>query len=97
MGRTYKDKLKEEIAMKHYYDGWTARGLEDELRKIEELEKKCTIEEFHQHQATWLKEWNSKHRLLDIDFETYILMNTSLTKEEFKILIKKAYPPQTSK
>ena len=63
----------------------------------EELEQKCTLEEFHKHQATWLKEWNSKYRLLDIDFETYMLMNTSITKEEFKILIKKAYPSQSSK
>ena len=97
MGRTRKEKLKEELVHKDYYDGWTVKGMEEELAKIEELEKKCTLEEFHKHQATWLKEWNSKYRLLDIDFETYMLMNTSLTKEEFKILIKKAYPSQSSK
>ncbi len=95
MGKTYKEKLIEEIAMKHYYDGWTVKGMEKELKKIEELEKKCTLEEFHQHQATWLKEWNNKYRLLDVDFETYMIMNTSLNREDFKKMIKRIGKNQT--
>ena len=33
-----------------------------------------TQQEFEQHRQTWIKEWNDKWRLLDIDFEVYMLM-----------------------
>jgi len=33
-----------------------------------------TQQEFEQHRQTWVKEWNDKWRLLDIDFETYMIM-----------------------
>jgi hypothetical protein len=88
MGRTYKDKLKEEVAMKHYYDGWTARGLEEKLKRLEESDKKMTLNEFAEHQATWLNRFHEM-RLMDIDFEMYILMQTDLNKEEFLRMMKR--------
>lgn len=86
MKKSYKQVLKEELAHKNYYDGWTVKGMEEKLNK---LENQMTLLEFHSHRAQWLKEWNSKYRLLDIDFETYMLMNTNITKEEFRRLTEK--------
>ena len=43
------------------------------------------LEEFIKHKATWLKEWHWKHRLMDVDFESYMLMR-GLSREEFWML-----------
>jgi|TARA_R110001592_G_scaffold90850_3_gene266650 hypothetical protein len=43
------------------------------------------LEEFIKHKATWLKEWHWKHRLMDVDFESYMLMR-GLSREEFWVL-----------
>jgi hypothetical protein len=50
------------------------------------MKSKMTIEEFQTH---WLKEWQDKYRLLDIDFEMYMIMN-GLSREEFDKLIKES-------
>jgi hypothetical protein len=42
-----------------------------------------TQQEFEQHRQTWIKEWNDKWRLLDIDFETYMLMK-GMSPDEYK-------------
>lgn len=42
-----------------------------------------TKEEFEQHRQTWLKEWADKWRLLDIDFECYMLMQ-GMSPDEYK-------------
>ena len=86
MKKSYKQVLKEELVHKNYYDGWTVKGMEE---KLKQLENQMTLEEFYSHRAQWLKEWNSKYRLLDIDFETYMIMNTGITKEEFRRLTEK--------
>ena len=44
-----------------------------------------TQEEFSQHRLTWLKEWNDKWRVLDIDFESYMLMQ-GMTPDEYKTM-----------
>ncbi len=44
-----------------------------------------TREEFEQYRLEWIKDWHSKYRLLDIDFEMYMLMN-GLTPDEYKRL-----------
>ena len=44
-----------------------------------------TQEEFSQHRLTWLKEWNDKWRVLDIDFESYMLMK-GMTPDEYKAM-----------
>jgi len=44
-----------------------------------------TKEEFEKHREIWKSEWYDHWRLLDIDFECYMLMR-GLTKEEFKKL-----------
>ena len=44
-----------------------------------------TKEEFEKHHEIWKSEWYDHWRLLDIDFECYMLMR-GLTKEEFKKL-----------
>jgi hypothetical protein len=41
-----------------------------------------TIEEFELKRIEWLKNWSTKYRLLDIDFETFMLMN-GITKDMF--------------
>ncbi len=41
-----------------------------------------TKQEFEQNRKQWVKEWFVKYRLLDIDFETYMIMN-GLTKEQY--------------
>jgi hypothetical protein len=42
-------------------------------------------EEFEKYRETWKSEWYDHWRLLDIDFEAYMLMK-GLTKQEFKNL-----------
>ena len=41
--------------------------------------------EFEKYRKTWMSEWYDHWRLLDIDFEAYMLMK-GLTKQEFKNL-----------
>lgn len=42
-----------------------------------------TQQEFEQHRQTWLREWNDKWRVLDIDFETYMIMK-GMSPDEYK-------------
>ena len=42
-----------------------------------------TQQEFEQHRQTWLREWNDKWRLLDIDFETYMIMK-GMAPDEYR-------------
>ena len=42
-------------------------------------------EEFEKYRETWKSEWYAHWRLLDIDFEAYMLMK-GLTKQEYKNL-----------
>ena len=42
-----------------------------------------TQQEFEQHRQTWIKEWSDKWRLLDIDFEMYMMMK-GMAPEEYK-------------
>ena len=44
-----------------------------------------TQQEFEQHRQTWIKEWTDKWRLLDIDFEVYMLM-MGMAPEEYKAM-----------
>ena len=44
-----------------------------------------TQQEFSQHRQTWIKEWTDKWRLLDIDFEAYMLMK-GMAPEEYKAM-----------
>lgn len=44
-----------------------------------------TQQEFEQHRQTWIKEWNDKWRLLDIDFEIYMIMK-GMAPEEYKAM-----------
>jgi lysyl-tRNA synthetase class I len=44
-----------------------------------------TKSEFETHRLEWLKEWNDKWRVLDIDFESYMLM-MGVTPDEYKRL-----------
>ena len=48
-----------------------------------------TLQQFIRHQNEWKKDFYSKYRFLDIDFETYILMNTGITKKQFRELMDK--------
>lgn len=41
--------------------------------------------EFEKHRLEWIKEWHSTYRLLDIDFDVYMIMN-GMTPDEFKRL-----------
>jgi len=41
--------------------------------------------DFEFHRLEWLKEWHSTYRLLDIDFESYMLMK-GITPDEYKRL-----------
>jgi hypothetical protein len=43
---------------------------------------KVTKQEFEKFRETWKSEWYDHWRLLDIDFECYMLMK-GLTKEEY--------------
>jgi hypothetical protein len=42
-----------------------------------------TQQEFEQHRQTWIKEWTDKWRLLDIDFEAYMIMK-GMAPEEYR-------------
>jgi hypothetical protein len=44
-----------------------------------------TLEEFKTHRIEWITEWFEKYRLLDIDFETYMLMK-GISPEKYKQL-----------
>ena len=44
-----------------------------------------TQQEFEQHRQTWIKEWSDKWRLLDIDFETYMVMK-GMAPEEYRTM-----------
>jgi hypothetical protein len=46
--------------------------------------------EFEQHRQTWIKEWTDQWRLLDIDFETYMVMK-GMASEEFKTMNEKSW------
>ena len=46
---------------------------------------KVTKQEFEKFRETWKEEWYDHWRLLDIDFEMYMLMR-GLTKEQYKTL-----------
>ena len=48
-----------------------------------------TLQQFIRHQNEWKKDFYSKYRFLDVDFETYILMNTGITKKQFLELMDK--------
>ena len=44
-----------------------------------------TQQEFEQHRQTWIKEWADKWRLLDIDFETYMVMK-GMAPDEYRTM-----------
>ena len=44
-----------------------------------------TKEEFEQHRQTWIREWTDKWRLLDIDFETYMIME-GMAPDEYRAM-----------
>jgi hypothetical protein len=44
-----------------------------------------TQQEFEQHRQMWIKEWADKWRLLDIDFETYMVMK-GMAPEEYRTM-----------
>jgi hypothetical protein len=44
-----------------------------------------TKKEFEQHRQTWIKEWTDKWRLLDIDFEMYMMMK-GMAPEEYRAM-----------
>ena len=44
-----------------------------------------TQQEFEQHRQTWIKEWSDKWRLLDIDFEVYMVMK-GMAPEEYRAM-----------
>ena len=44
-----------------------------------------TKQEFEQHRQTWIKEWTDKWRLLDIDFEMYMIMK-GMAPDEYKAI-----------
>ena len=48
-----------------------------------------TLQQFIRHHDEWKKDFYSKHRFLDIDFECYVLMNTDLDKKGFRELMDK--------
>jgi hypothetical protein len=41
--------------------------------------------EFETHRQTWIKEWSDKWRLLDIDFEMYMMMK-GMAPDEYKAM-----------
>ena len=49
-----------------------------------------TQQEFEQHRQTWIKEWNDKWRLLDIDFEAYMLMK-GMSPDEYKAINEESW------
>lgn len=54
-----------------------------------------TKKEFEKYREIWKAEWYNHWRLLDIDFEVYMLMG-GLTKEEFDKLNKEEYGEEVS-
>jgi hypothetical protein len=44
-----------------------------------------TLEEFKKQREEWIKEWFNNYRLLDIDFETFMVMN-GMTPDLYKKL-----------
>ena len=44
-----------------------------------------TQQEFEQHRQMWIREWNDKWRLLDIDFEMYMIMK-GMAPDEYKAI-----------
>jgi len=50
---------------------------------------------FEEYREIWKVEWYNHWRLLDIDFETYMLMG-GLTKEEFDKLNNEEYGEELS-
>lgn len=44
-----------------------------------------TQQEFEQHRQTWIREWTDKWRLLDIDFEVYMIMK-GMAPDEYKAM-----------
>jgi hypothetical protein len=52
--------------------------------------KTMTQQEFNQHRQTWLREWSDKWRLLDIDFESYMLMK-GMAPEEYKTMNEESW------
>jgi hypothetical protein len=49
------------------------------------MDKMMTQQEFEQHRQTWIREWNDKWRLLDIDFETYMVMK-GMAHDEYRAM-----------
>jgi hypothetical protein len=49
-----------------------------------------TQQEFEQHRQTWVKEWSDKWRLLDIDFETYMIMK-GMAPDEYKSMNEESW------
>ena len=44
-----------------------------------------TKAEFEAHRLEWLKDWSTKYRVMDIDFESYMLMK-GVSPDEYKRL-----------
>ena len=59
------------------------------------MKSKMTLEEFLECKTRWLKEWQDKHRLVDIDFEMYMLMN-GLSREKSLVNLLKESNNKTS-
>lgn len=49
-----------------------------------------TQTEFEQHRQKWVKEWYDHWRLLDIDFEAYMLMQ-GVSPDEYKRLNEESW------
>jgi len=49
-----------------------------------------TQQEFEQHRQTWIREWNDKWRLLDIDFETYMVMK-GMAHDEYRAMNEESW------
>jgi hypothetical protein len=49
-----------------------------------------TQQEFEQHRQTWIKEWNDKWRLLDIDFEMYMIMK-GMAPDEYRSMNEESW------
>ena len=60
------------------------------MKNIVQKIKTMTQQEFEQHRKTWIKEWAMKWRLLDIDFEMYMLMK-GMAPEEYKSMNEESW------
>ena len=60
------------------------------MKNIVQKIKTMTQQEFEQHRQTWVKEWSDKWRLLDIDFETYMIMK-GMAPEEYKSMNEESW------